>query len=70
MKQLKKAFGINEYGMPDIPVRFSGVKISRITKVNKVGGCSFCFPHGIDLINSRDSKFQRSWKKHRKNQYR
>lgn len=32
-------------------------------------GCSYCFPHGCETINSKEIKFQRNWKKYRKTQW-
>ena len=72
MKQFKKfktAFGTNELGLIDFPYKISSVKISRIQNTDKMGGCPYCFPHGIDCTNSRWSKNTRSWKTHRQFQY-
>jgi len=66
--RLIRAFGVNEYGFPDLPKKISGVKISRLLKGEEMG-CSYCFPHGFETINSRYSKNQRNWKVQRKTQY-
>jgi len=66
--RLIKAFGKNEYGFADLPEKISGVRISRIF-IGEEMGCSFCFPHGFETINNRWDKVQRSWKSHRKTQY-
>ncbi|WP_196885856.1 phosphate ABC transporter substrate-binding protein [Aureivirga sp. CE67] len=68
-KKLKNAFGLNEYQMIDFPRKISSVKIARILHHEEMGGCSFCFPHGFETINSKESKFQKNWKKYRKNQW-
>ncbi|WP_159477902.1 phosphate ABC transporter substrate-binding protein [Chryseobacterium sp. 18068] len=67
-KSLKQAFGINEYGLIDFPKKISNVQISRIFNGSEMG-CSWCFPHGFETVNSKWSKFQRNWKKYRKTQY-
>ncbi|WP_291723758.1 hypothetical protein [Bernardetia sp.] len=67
-KSLKKAFGINEFGMIDYPIKISNVRISRILNGN-TRGCSFCFPHGYETNNSKYGKYQRCWKKYRKTQF-
>ena len=63
-----KAYGKNEYGLADMPTKVSGVFISRI-KIGEEMGCSICFPHGPDTNNRFYFKWQRSWKKHRKHQW-
>lgn len=67
--RLIKAFGKNKAGMADITGKVSGVKITRIIMGDDIG-CSFCFPHGHDTINSSISNRQHNWKKQRKNQWR
>ncbi|WP_272149268.1 phosphate ABC transporter substrate-binding protein [Tenacibaculum aiptasiae] len=69
LKRLKKVFGLNEYGFIDFPKKISNVKVSREINYVKMGGCSFCFPHGFETINSTISKNTRSWKKNRKKQW-
>lgn len=66
--RLIKAFGKNDAGLTDIPSKISGVTVSRIA-IGEESGCSWCFPHGYETINSRDTKYQRCWKKQRKNQW-
>jgi hypothetical protein len=69
-KQFKKAFGVDDYGFPMIPKKYSNVKISRIKNTDKVGGCPYCFPHGIDCTNSTYlNQFNKNWKRYRKTQY-
>ena len=70
MKKEKKAFGIDEEGSPLIPPKFSNVKMSRIHNYEKMGGCPYCFPHGHETVNSRWNNQERSWKRHRKTQWR
>ncbi|PJJ62619.1 phosphate ABC transporter substrate-binding protein [Chryseobacterium geocarposphaerae] len=68
LKSLRRAFGINEQGLIDFPKKISNVQISRILYGDEMG-CSWCFPHGIETINSKEIKFQRNWKKYRKTQW-
>ena len=70
--RMRKAFGFDEYGIIDMPRKISNVKISRIINYLDVGGCPFCFPHGIECTNSTAGKLRKhnSWKKHRRKQWR
>lgn len=65
IKALEKAFGVDEYGFVDYPVKISNVKVSRFINA----GCPFCFPHGFEEGNSTIGKNTRSWKCNRKKQY-
>ena len=67
-KKLEKAFGLNEFGLIDIPTKISNTQFSRLEFGNEMG-CSWCFPHGYETINSTVSKNRRSWKYSRKTQY-
>ena len=72
MKQytkFKKAFGVNEFGLIDFPTKISNIRISRIKNFEKMGGCLYCFPHGVECTNSREHKFTRNWKHYREFQY-
>jgi CRISPR/Cas system-associated exonuclease Cas4 (RecB family) len=62
-KQLKKAFGVNEFGVINIPKKISNVQISRLMHCKKE--CSYCFPHGWEMSNSTMNNRQRNWKNHR-----
>lgn len=68
-KKLKRTFGLNEFGTIDFPEKYSNIKISRIYNTDKRGGCTWCFPHGFETTNSKQSKFTRNWKKYRKTQW-
>jgi len=68
-KELKAAFGLDQSGFINLPPKVSNVKVSRYLNYRKMGGCHFCFPHGFTSTNSRWGKIQRSWKKHRKHQW-
>lgn len=68
-KKFKKAFGLNEEGSIDFPSKISSVKISRIYNHEKMGGCSYCFPHGYETLNATCKKNTRSWKNNRKTQW-
>jgi hypothetical protein len=67
-KRMQKAFGVNEFGQIDLPVKISNVRISRIVYGNETG-CSRCFPHGYETINSTISNTQRSWKRFRRTRW-
>lgn len=68
-KVLKKVFGEDEFGFPDLPKKISGTKISRVI-LGDESGCSFCFPHGIETKNGRRScRYSKCWKRNRKTQY-
>lgn len=68
-ERLKKAFGVNEAGLADLPVKISGTQITRILRGHEQG-CTECFPHGRETINSHWHNYQRSWKKQRRRQWR
>ena len=71
MKEKKifiKAFGLNELGYVDFPRKISNVKIARI-ELGEIMGCSWCFPHGFETINSSYYKHRKNWKFHRKKQF-
>lgn len=68
-KSLCKAFGKDLHNIASIPRKFSNVKISRIQNYQKMGGCPFCFPHGMECTNATLGKLTRSWKKHRPKQW-
>lgn len=59
-KQMRKAFGNNEFGQADLPVKISNVQLSRITNGNE-RGCSWCFPHGFETNNSTVANRQHNW---------
>jgi hypothetical protein len=67
-KNVADAFGRNEFGIIDLPIKFSNVQMSRLL-LGEIMGCSYCFPHGIETSNSTYSNKQRSWKKHRKTKW-
>lgn len=68
IKTLKQNFGINEFGLIAFPKKISGIQISRILYGNELG-CSYCFPHGLEVVNAKSTKFQRNWKKYSKYQW-
>lgn len=67
-KRMQKAFGVNEFGQTDLPVKISNVQISRIVYGNEMG-CSYCFPHGFETSNSKIRNRQRNWKRFRKTKW-
>ena len=67
-KQLRKAFGINEFGLVDFPTKASNVQIARVAYGNQ-RGCSWCFPHGWETTNSTVANRQRSWKRFRRRRW-
>ncbi|MDN3694750.1 phosphate ABC transporter substrate-binding protein [Chryseobacterium tructae] len=68
IKTLRQKFGINEDEWIDFPKKISGIQISRIQHGDDLG-CSYCFPHGLEVVNAKDTKFQRNWKKYRRTQW-
>lgn len=62
-------FGVDEYGFTLLPTKISNVQISRHTVCRELGYCERCFPHGWETKNSHGANTQRSWKKHRKTQW-
>jgi hypothetical protein len=68
LKILRQSFGFNEYRLIDFPKKISNVQVSRILDGDEMG-CSRCFPHGYETVNSKQNKFQRNWKKYRKTQW-
>jgi hypothetical protein len=67
-KWFTKAFRTNEWGMADFPVKISNVRISRIIYGDYMG-CSWCFPHGYETVNSTIANRQRNSKKFRKTKW-
>jgi hypothetical protein len=67
-KKFKRAFGFNEFGIIDFPTKMSNVQLSRIL-YGDGSGCSRCFPHGWETINSTVCNNQRNWKKFRKTKW-
>jgi hypothetical protein len=65
VKCLKKAFGVNEWGLVDYPTKTSNVKIERV----RYRGCPWCFPHGYETTNSTINNRQKNWKKFRKTRW-
>lgn len=66
--RLLKAFGENEAGLVDFPAKISGTSVSRIM-IGNDNGCSRCFPHGYETVNSHIVNRQRCWKRQRKTQW-
>ncbi|MBM4354414.1 MAG: hypothetical protein FJ109_11570 [Deltaproteobacteria bacterium] len=70
MRKVRKAFGVDEFGQLLLPRKVGNVRLSRLEHVDDVGGCPYCFPHGIEATNSTFRKNARSWKKRRRTRYR
>lgn len=68
-KRLLKAFGKDDFGIAALPRKIGNVRISRIHNFDKVGGCTYCFPHGFECTNSTLSKRIRNWKQYRKTRW-
>ena len=66
---LGRRFGRDEFGFVDLPTRYSNVRIARIFAERR-GECGRCFPHGFETSNATIKKNFRSWKHHRRTQYR
>lgn len=70
-RSFHRMYGTNEYGFSDIPEKISNIQIQRyVVAGNDPSVCSRCFPHGWETPNSHYSNTQKSWKEHRKSQYR
>jgi hypothetical protein len=67
-KWMRKAFGMDESGYANLPVKISNVQLSRILYGNE-RGCSHCFPHGLETSNSTVLNRQRNWKRFRKTRW-
>lgn len=65
---LINAFGKNEDGLAEMPQKISGITVARIV-IGEESGCSYCFPHGYETVNSHIANRQKSWKRHRKSQW-
>lgn len=68
MKQLKNAFGVDEFGMEMVPNKISNIRISRLFNGENMG-CFYCFPHGMETSNNKWTKDLKCWKRYRKTQY-
>lgn len=69
-KRFVKAFGLTDERQVDFPSKISNTRVSRIQNYLRMGGCRYCFPHGVETTNSTVSKNTKNWKKHRRHQYR
>lgn len=67
--KLRKSFGVDpDTGFDLLSGKVSGTKVSR-ELLYRIVGCSRCFPHGYETINSTYKNSQRNWKRWRKTQY-
>ena len=66
-RQFQKAFGLNQFGITDMPTKISNVQLSRLVYCKKE--CTYCFPHGWEVSNSTFNNNQRCWKKFRKTRW-
>jgi len=66
---VRRAFGVGEDGQILIPLKISNVVLARIEHAADRGGCTRCFPHGVETTNATCKKNRRSWKNDRKTQY-
>jgi hypothetical protein len=67
--KVKKVMGTTPEDVPDTPRKMSNVKLARLAHADE-RDCSWCFPPGWETSNSTMSKNRRSWKNHRKTQFR
>jgi hypothetical protein len=65
-----RCFGAGEGDLDPLPGKLGSAAAARIRHCKASGGCGFCFPHGVDSDSWSVLKRQRSWKSHRKTQYR
>lgn len=68
LRRVYKYFGFDEWGFSQIPPKTGNVKLSRLLNGRDMGYATD-FPHGMDVRNTRYDKIQRSWKMHRKTQF-
>lgn len=68
LKQMQKAFGVDEFVHFNFPIKISNVRLARLLYGNK-SGCSYCFPHGYETVNSTVANRQRNWKRFRKTKW-
>jgi hypothetical protein len=69
-KIFHRNYGTNDYGFSDIPIKLSGIKLSRDSvNIEKDPICTRCFPHGFEMRNSHYYNGQRSWKVNRKTKF-
>lgn len=66
---LRRRFGVDEDGFELLTGKYSNVRVSRLLNGDMMG-CSYCFPHRHETINSHYANQQRNWKKYRKTQWR
>jgi hypothetical protein len=69
-KRLKRSFGWDDLGVVALPPKISNVKLSRIEHAKDRGGCTICYPHGVETTNATAKKNKRTWKLYRHTQYR
>ncbi|MBL0741432.1 hypothetical protein [Chryseolinea lacunae] len=67
-KQMRDAFGVNEFGLVDLPIKISNVRVARIAYGDE-RGCSYCFPHGCETSNAKIDNCQKNWKRFRKSKW-
>ena len=67
---LASAFGREEGGVPEALPRIGGARLARLLHARERGGCSRCFPHGVETTNATSHKNTRSWKHRRATRFR
>ena len=65
---LIRAFGKNEAGLADLPFQLTGTLFGSLCYGGQ-DGCVLCFPHGTCPETYHQRKPQRSWKVHRRHQW-
>lgn len=67
---IEQAYGLNEYGLLDSPVKVGNVRISRLI-MGRGSGCLYCFPHEHECYNNTFTKnlHDKSWKRYRRHQW-
>jgi hypothetical protein len=66
----RQCFGAGEWGLDLLPGKLGSLTAARIRAVTSEEPCKYCFPHGRESFSLRVRAIQRSWKSHRKTQYR
>ncbi len=68
-KAFQRYNDVSDEGFVELPKKISNVRLERVLALGR-GECTYCFPHGVEAVNSRHRKDLRCWKRYRKTQYR
>ena len=68
--RLRRSFGLDDMDAVALPPKISNIKLSRIEHAQDRGGCTICYPHGLETTNATAKKNKKTWKHYRNTQYR